>query len=82
MLRELAERAEEDLSESRFFDFVRRNTADNDEQPATVVKQLKRLQVVEPAKQGDSYYVLAGPLLLHFARIGSMGQGHGTRFNP
>jgi hypothetical protein len=77
LLRELAERAEEDLSESRLFEFVRRNAADDDEQPETVVKQLKRLQIVEPAEQGDSYYILAGPLLhllrflLHEARPAS-----------
>lgn len=77
LLRELAEHTEGDLSDSQIFEFVRRTASEGDEQPETVVKQLKKLRVVEPVEQGDGYYIVAGPLvqliryLLHEAKPAS-----------
>ena len=63
LLRELSEQTEGDLSESQIFDFVRRTASEDDDQPETVVKQLKRQRVVEPVEQGEGYYIVTGPLL-------------------
>ena len=63
LLRELAEHTEGDLSDSQLFDLVKRTASEGDEQPEAVVKQLKKLRVVEPVEQGEGYYVVAGPLL-------------------
>jgi hypothetical protein len=77
LLRELSEHTEGDLSESQIFEFVRRSASEGDEQPETVVKQLKKLRVVEPVEQGEGYYIVAGPLvqlirfLLHEAKPAS-----------
>src|SRR6266850_5048598 len=63
LLRELAEHAEGDLSDPQVFEFVRRTASEADEQPETVVKKLKELRIIEPPEQGQTYYVVAGPLL-------------------
>jgi len=44
-------------------DLVRRTASEDDDQPETVVKQLKRQRVVEPVEQGEGYYIVTGPLL-------------------